>query len=286
MQARSAIIYAKFKRMKGFWETVRFLRVRAGYRTARAFHRAWHRRGDGACGYKAYCEIEAGRLLPTPALATRLASALFVRPGTRQAEAFRGSYLFSATHSLTLTKALLSSLRPEARNPSLAERMLSAGTARRRHVLTARQRRLVVENPEARLCLVALQARPRPWAPASMARALGLSLPAASTALSRLAAVGLARGGRSAYTCPLWDRNIVFPKPTQAETKAVGPSAFGGFPVGPWSRQCVVLFRAGHDGAHRLARQAERATATAHALQRRSGSGGIFSVGAFVWRIS
>lgn len=279
-------IYARFKSMKGFWETVRLLRVHAGYRSARAFHRAWRLRDPGACGYKAYCEIEAGRLIPTSKLASRLATALSVHPGTIQAEAFRGAYLFSVTHSRTLAKVLLNSLRLETRSASLTERVLSAGTARRRHVMTEKQRRLVVENPEARLSLIALQARARPWTPADMARALGLNLSTASNALRRLAEVGLARGGRGAYICPQWDRNIVFPKPTQSEIMKMGSSAFGKFPIGPWSRQCVVLFRAGHDGARRFARQAARTTQTAHALQRRSGSGGIFSVGAFVWRIS
>jgi DNA-binding MarR family transcriptional regulator len=262
------------------------MRLRSGYSSARAFHRAWRGRGVGACSYKAYCEIEAGRLVPAPALAARLASALSVRPGTRQADAYRNAYLFSATRSRSLARTLAQSLRPESGSPGLAERALSIGRARRRHVLTRAQKRLVVERPAARLSLIALHARYGPWTPASLASVLGLSSSAARAALRRLAAAGLVKGRRGAYTCPLADRDIVFPRPTQSELEKMGRSFFSGFPSGAWSRQQVVLFRATGDGARRLARQAGRMATDAHALHRRSGEGGIFSVGAFVWRVS
>lgn len=278
--------------MKGFWETVRALRVRAGCNSARAFHRAWQRRGAGACSYKAYCEIEAGRLIPSPALAARLAAALSVRPGTRQAEAFRGAYLFSATRSRNLARTLLQALSPENASAGIAERVLSIGMARKRHVLTAGQRRLLVEHPRTRLCLIALHASSRPWTPSALAAGLGMSAPDARAALRRLAAAGLARGRRGAYACPQGNSTLVFPRPTRADLDRMGRSFFRGFPAlkgfpsGSWSRQYVVLFRARHDGAARLARRAESLVSSANALHRRSGGGSIFSVSAFVWKVS
>jgi len=272
--------------MKGLSATVRALRVRAGHPSARAFHSAWRRQDSGACSYQAYCDIEAGRLVPSPPLAARLSSALSVRPGTRQAEAFRGAYLFSSTHSRSLARTLLQSLRPETGSANIAERAVNVGMAYKRHVLTAEQRRLVLECPAARLSFIALHTIPRAWTPADISSALGLSASEVRAALRRLTEAGLARRRHGAYTCPQGERTIVFPRPTQAEFEGFGRSFFSGFPSGPWGRQHVVLFRASHDGARRLARQAERMAVSVRALHRRSGAGGMFSVGAFVWRIS
>lgn len=270
--------------MKGFWETVRALRARAGHSSARAFHDAWRRRGAGACGYKAYCEIEAGRLVPSPALAASLAAALGLRPGTRQAEAFRGAYLFSATRRRNLARVLLQSLCPADESPGLADRMLNTALERKRHVLTAEQRRLVMEDPAARRCCILLNSCARPWTPAAVASALGMSVRDARAALRRLAAAGLARG-RGAYAS-LQGNDIAFPRPTPAELKKMGSSFFSGFPVGSWCRHYAVLFRAGHAGARRLVRRAEKMVTGVRVLHRPSGAGGVFSVGAFVWDIS
>lgn len=272
--------------MKGFHEAIRGLRIRAGHSSARAFHGAWRRRGVGACGYKAYCEIEAGRLIPSPALAASLASALSVRPGTRQAEAFRCAYLFSATHSINLTRTLLKALHPEDDRQNLAELALRIGAARKRHVLTPEQCRLIVSQPAARLVLIALHARPQPWTSTSLASALGLSVSDVRAALRRLSQAGLARERGGAFASPQRDQDIVFPKPTQAALEKAGLSFFSGFPSGSWSHQRVVLFRARHDVAREIARQAGRMATTANALHRHSGGAGIFSIGAFVWRIS
>ncbi|MDE2141435.1 MAG: hypothetical protein KGJ84_03345 [Elusimicrobia bacterium] len=272
--------------MKGLWTTVRALRVRAGYSSARAFHGAWRRQGAGVCSYQAYCDIEAGRLIPSPPLAVRLASALSVRPGTRQAEEFRGAYLFSSTRSRSLSRVLLQSLRPDIVRANIAERMMNVGMACERHVLTAEQRRLLLERPEAVLSFIVLHTIPRAWTTDGISSALGLSAADVRAALRRLAATGLARRWRGAYTCPQAERTLVFPRPTQAERESFGRSFFSGLPSGPWGRQHVVLFRASHDGARRIARQAESMAAAVRALHRRSGAGGMFSVGSFVWRIS
>lgn len=277
--------------MKGLGETVRALRVRAGCSSARAFHRAWHRRG-GACSYKAYCEIETGRLVPSPPLAARLASALSVRPGARQAEAFRSAYLFSATRNRSLARTLLQSLRPEQGSASIAERVLSIGMTRKRHVLTAQQTSLLVKHPETRLSLIALHTSSRPWTPSALASALGMSASDSHAALRRLAAAGLARERRGVYVCPQGNSTLVFPRPTRGELDKMGRSFFRGFPSlkgfpsGSWSRQYVVLFRARYDRAGRLARRAESLVSSVNALHQRSGEGSIFSIGAFVWKVS
>ncbi len=271
--------------MKGFYKTVRGLRLRAGYSSARAFHDVWRLRGAGACGYKAYCEIEAGRLIPSPALAASLASAFSVRPGTRPAEAFRRAYLFSVTHSRNLARTLLKSLHPENDRQKLADRALRIGAARKRHILTPEQCRLIVSHLAARLVLIALHARPQPWTSTDLASALNLSAADAREALKRLARVGLARGRAGANAGPPRDRDFGLPKPPQAAREEIGRSFFSGFPYASWSHQRVVLFRARHDEAREIARQAGRLATTANALHRFSGGTGIFSVGAFVWRI-
>lgn len=273
--------------MKSFAKTVRALRVRAGHASARAFHRGWS--GFGVtCSRKAYSEIEAGRLVPSPRVAARLAAELGVRPGTAHAEEFRRAYLFACTRSAGLTRVLHESLAPEAgADAGLAERALGVGMERRTRVLTAGQKRLLLDDAGAMRCFTVLQAVPRSWTPRELAAALGLGASKIGSTLGALAGAGLVRAKDGAWSSPYADGNAVFPRLQRHEIERLARVDTTSLPRASWRRQGVVLFRARDGGARRLARRMAMATSSSTALHRRvAGDTGLFSVRTLVWRLS
>lgn len=195
--------------MTPFSSVLRALRASAGFPSARAFYKA---RKLG-CTYRALLDIEAGRSLPRPALARRLAAALgLAGPAARP---FAVAYLNSLAGGSELAGLMLSALEPEGgpKNESLFRRAAEFGLQQRSRPLTRQQCELLVSDPAVYWCFTALSNDRGAWTAPELAKPLGLSPAAAREALRRLASAGLVEedaGGR--WRCPFVGAVFTFPR--------------------------------------------------------------------------
>lgn len=202
--------------MAPFAATLRALRAESGFDSARSFYRAAGAVKGLGCSYKAYLDCEAGRSLPQPRLALRLASALRLRADPRRSRAFVAAYLRSAVGREELSSFLIRALTEKAApaGPDALFRKASEQSfARRAMPLSEPQAELLYRDHAAYWCFTLLSNDRGAWTVAGLARHLGLGERAVRTGLKSLAALDLAeRAKGGAYRCQHAGKVFTYPR--------------------------------------------------------------------------
>ncbi len=201
--------------MSDFAGTLRGLRQSRGFSSARSFFRDAGGTRTLRCTYKAYLNVEAGRSLPLPPLALRLAQALGFpaeAPGCRR---YISAYVRQATGRGELSAIVLKALEeaPPSGPEELFQRASEVGFSARHRLLTEGQVRLLQRDRRAYWCFTLLSNDSGRWGVADLARTAGEPPAAARTALARLKSAGLvARGKDGLFNCPQAGRVFVYPR--------------------------------------------------------------------------
>lgn len=177
---------------------LRRLRAKAGYASARDFHRSNGGRAFFGCGYEQYAHVEAGRSAPGPALAEKAAIALRVDRSPAEARAYFAAYLRAALKGERLVEAILAAFaaRPLGEEQSPLRRALRRNYDEREVRLSAAQAAAIRADDASFHAWSLLSCDDRPWEERALAEAVGLGVPAVKRALARLARAGLVARGR------------------------------------------------------------------------------------------
>lgn len=186
--------------MNPFALELRRRREAAGYASARSFYRA---RGGSTigCTYKAYLNLEAGRSVPQPALALRIAAALEVSGEPARAKAYVSAYLRGLVGRPELAGFLLRALGGEAgpaERSTPFQRASELGMQPKIVGLTRRQADRLCSDGDRYWCWSVLSDDGGLWTPAALARLLDAPERRIRTALESLSTAGLLarEGGR------------------------------------------------------------------------------------------
>lgn len=198
-----------------FSRTLRGLRAGAGYRSAYVFHDAFRRASAAACTYKAYADIEAGRALPRPELASRIARMLGLERKPADAAAFFRAYLGSKVGDDALAARLVSAMAaaPPDKN-DLFLRTAESAFNQSKHFLSLAQAQALREDPAAFCCFLrtAMGRYGSPWTLAEVARSTRLPPNVVKGALARLVRVGLLKRVREGFSCPIAGGTLLYPR--------------------------------------------------------------------------
>ncbi|MBI4345956.1 MAG: hypothetical protein HY553_03820 [Elusimicrobia bacterium] len=185
-----------------------------GFSSARSFYRA---RGGPSlgCTYKAYLNIEAGRSVPQPALALRIAAVLGVSAETERARAYVSAYLrgLVGRHELGgfLLRALGSARGPAAKSTPF-QRATDIGFEQKTIALTRRQADFFTADADRYWCWSVLSDDGGRWLPARLARLLGAPERRIKGALEGLAREGLLSREGPEFYCEDAGKVFKFPR--------------------------------------------------------------------------
>lgn len=198
-----------------FSRTLRGLRGSAGYPSAYTFHDAFRRASRGACTYKAYADIEAGRALPRPELAAAIARMLGLELKPAGAAEFFRAYLRSKVADEGLANRLLHALAaPASGKDDLFVRAAESSFNESKHFLSLAQAQALREDPAAFCCFLrmAMGRYGSPWVPAEVVRSTGLTPKAVKGAMEKLIRVGLLKRVRGRFACPIAGGTLLYPR--------------------------------------------------------------------------
>lgn len=201
--------------MATYSQELRRLRAEAGHPSARAFHRAAGGARTLGCTYKAYLDAEAGRSLPQPPLARRLAEALSVLSEAERARRYFTAYLRSLTGSEALTAFLERALsrRQGDSSDELFRKASDSSFAERLKPLTMAQAELLLGDFTVYWAFTWLSNEYRHWGVAALSRALSLPPAKLRAALAALVKAGLlAKDREGLYFCPDTGRVFTYPR--------------------------------------------------------------------------
>lgn len=185
-----------------------------GFASARAFYKARGGRTFG-CTYKAYLNLEAGRSVPQPALALRIAAALGVSGEAARARAYVGAYLKALVGRPELAGFLLRALgaadSPESRSTPF-QRASELGLQEKVVPLTRRQADGLCADADLYWAWGVLSDDEGRWAPAALAKLLQLPAGRTRSALEALVKLGLLRREDGSYFCEDAGKIFRFPR--------------------------------------------------------------------------
>ena len=186
-----------------FHTTLQSLRENAGYGSARAFFLKCGGLRAFGCTYKQYRNAEAGRSVPSPKLADRIAAALCLEATPDAARRFMESYLRLLLGSERLVNLALG---PGTRAiPTPLETALTKGAEKSKHMPSAGTE-FLLKTPENFWAYLILSNDSSSWSPQDISRISGLPAPKLRQALEKLRKHKLAvktRDGR--WRAPLID---------------------------------------------------------------------------------
>lgn len=200
--------------MNEFALELRRQREAEGFPSARAFYKTRGGRSFG-CTYKAYLNLEAGRSVPQPRLAMRIAAALGVPGDPPRARAYAGAYLKGLVERPELAGFLLRALgaadSPESRSTPF-QRASEIGFQKKSVPLTRRQADLLCGDADRYWLWGVLSDDGRRWTPAGLARLLEIPERRAKAALESLAKGGLVSREDGRYYCEDAGQIFKFPR--------------------------------------------------------------------------
>lgn len=200
--------------MNAFALELRRQREAEGFGSARAFYRA---RGGPSfgCTYKAYLNLEAGRSVPQPALALRIAAALGVSADKKRSRAYVSSYVRGLLDRPELGDFLLRALGGE-QGPSGKstpfQRASEIGFQQKTVALTRRQADYLCEDADRYWCWGVLSDDGGRWLPARLSRLLALPERRVKAALEGLVKEGLLSLEATEYYCKGAGRVFKYPR--------------------------------------------------------------------------
>lgn len=202
--------------MSGFPEAVRRLREAAGFSSARSFYRGRGGQRFFGCTYKAYLNIEAGRSIPQPALALRIAEGLRVLETKDRARQFVTAYLASTVGTEELAGFLvrvLSEPKAETSESTLLQKASDSSFVERVKPLTHEQAELLCGDYAVYWCFALLSDEDRHFGIADISRLLRLDLGKCKAALGKLVKAELIAKDRDGlYSCPEAHKIFTYPR--------------------------------------------------------------------------
>lgn len=190
-----------------FHGTLQRLREAAGYPSARSFFMKMGGPRWFGCTYKQYRNAEAGRSVPSPRLADRIAAALRLEHSPPAARRFMEAYLRALLESERLVSLALGAA-PLASASAMDAALTKA--YERPHHLSKAQTDFMYACAENYWAFFILCSDSGSWSPEDLARASGLKAAKLARALEGLRRNGMAakdRDGR--WRSPYFDRNLI-----------------------------------------------------------------------------
>lgn len=190
-----------------FHATLQRLREAAGYPSARAFFMKLGGPRWFGCTYKQYRNAEAGRSVPSPRLADKIAAGLRLEHSPTAARRFMESYLEVLLGSERLV-ALALGAAPRASASAMDAALTKA--YERPHHLTKAQTEFMYACPENYWAFFILSSDSGSWSPEDLARVSGLKPAKLARALDGLRKQGMAQKDRDGrWRSPFFDRNLI-----------------------------------------------------------------------------
>lgn len=200
--------------MNEFALELRRQREAEGFASARAFYKTRGGRTFG-CTYKAYLNLEAGRSVPQPALALRIAAALGVSGEAARARAYVGAYLKALVGRPELAGFLLRALgaadSPESKSTPF-QRASEMGAQGKIVPLTRRQADGLCADPDQYWAWGVVSDDGGRWTPAALAKLLDLPAGRTRSALEALVKLGLLSREGGSYFCGDAGKIFRFPR--------------------------------------------------------------------------